>query len=50
MDIVDRYLDFQKKQRDLTIQNSTLTDVETAKIKAATIREQGQLKYNLKLL
>lgn len=27
-----------------------LTDVETAKLKAQTIKEQGQLKYNLKLL
>jgi len=27
-----------------------MTDVETAKLKAAKIREEGQLKYNLKLL
>ena len=27
-----------------------MTDVEIAKIKAAKIREEGQLKYNLKLL
>lgn len=51
----------RKKQRDIDIvdhfymarfdtKEAQLTDVETAKLKAQTIKEQGQLKYNLKLL
>ena len=50
VDIVNLLVQFTNEQREQNKKECELTDVEVAKLKAKVIREEGQLKYNLKLL